>query len=410
MRLVYLLLLGYLICYWGGQVVKLKRRLALHRDANNLSNPRFGIERTIENMLKRLREFYDADQCLLITGAETPPYVWREANRDTADEDLKVEQSEAAAAILIKLAREAAIFYQSNEKSWYKRPKQWALNVATGKYVGTKQINCALLADLLEAESFLSVPLLQRETLVGRIYLVSRENCFERSDTEFISQLAGQVLPALENIELLDRMATGAANRQSEKISRDIHDSTIQPYIGLKLGLEALELKNAAGGNLSEDIAKLINLAEVSISGLRGYVSDLKEGKSGEKAGEVLISAVRGKAAKFREFYDVDVSVEAKDGFYINDRMAAAAFQIVSEGLSNIRRHTKSKRAKIAIRREAEHLVLEIQNDNEPANTAVGAVAEFVPKSIRARAASLGGTARVEILEIHTRVRVEIPL
>ena len=404
LRPAYLLLIGYLICYWGGQIVKLKRRLALHKDANKLSNPRFGIDQTIDTMLKRLRDFYDADQCLLITGISSPPYIWREVNRDAADEDLKVERTEAAKP-LINLPDKTAVFYQSNRKSWYRSAKQSAFDVSTGKYVETKQINCAALADLLEAESFLSVPLIQRETPFGRLYLISQGNCFERSDMEFISQLAEHVLPALENVELLDRLATEAAGRQREKISRDIHDSTIQPYIGLKLGLEALVIKCASGRQINEDVAKLIRLADSSIAELRGYVGKLK-GESGEESGKVLISAVKRQALKFQEFYNVEVNVEAADGFYMNDRLAAEAFQIVSEGLSNIRRHTKSKRATIGIRREAELLVLEIKNDNDGTVRA----GEFLPKSIASRAESLGGRAHIETLESHTRVLVKIPL
>jgi signal transduction histidine kinase len=222
---------------------------------------------------------------------------------------------------------------------------------------------------------------------------------------EFISQLAEHVLPALENVELLDRLATEAAGRQREKISRDIHDSTIQPYIGLKLGLEALVIKCASGRQINEDVAKLIRLADSSIAELRGYVGKLK-GESGEESGKVLISAVKQQALKFQEFYNVEVNVEAADGFYMNDRLAAEAFQIVSEGLSNIRRHTKSKRATIGIRREAELLVLEIKNDNDGTVRA----GEFLPKSIASRAESLGGRAHIETLESHTRVLVKIPL
>jgi len=57
LRPIYLLVLGYLIAYW--HAVKLKRRLQFLKDINKFSSPRFGIERTMNRAMERLRSFYD---------------------------------------------------------------------------------------------------------------------------------------------------------------------------------------------------------------------------------------------------------------------------------------------------------------------------------------------------------------
>ncbi len=87
-------------------------------------------------------------------------------------------------------------------------------------------------------------------------------------------------------------------------------------------------------------------------------------------------------------------------------RLAAEVFQIVSEGLSNIKRHTKAKNGTIRVYEKAEKLVLEIENEIDKSD----AIVEFTPKSIAGRAESLGGAARVERLDSHTKILVEIPL
>ena len=66
LRPVYLLVLGYMIAYWGGFERELKRRLALLKEVNTLSNPRFGVGQTIASIMKRVRAFYAADVCLLV--------------------------------------------------------------------------------------------------------------------------------------------------------------------------------------------------------------------------------------------------------------------------------------------------------------------------------------------------------
>ncbi len=159
-----------------------------------------------------------------------------------------------------------------------------------------------------------------------------------------------------------------------------------------------------AGKQIDKDIESLIKLTDSTIGELRGYVSNLK-GETDEVEGDALILAIKQQAVKFREFYDVTIRVEADD-FQINDRLAAEIFQIVSEGLSNIKRHTKAKTGTIRLYEEAETLFLEIENENEMPD----AVSEFLPKSIAGRAASLGGAACVERLDSRTKILVEIPL
>jgi signal transduction histidine kinase len=404
-RPIYLMMLGYMVSYWGGQEIKFKRHLVLLKDVNRLSNPRFGVNRTLSNIINRLREFYDAESCVLITfDSSSEIYNWRESNRSNPSADLKVEQTKAAAP-LVKLPGNLAIFHQSNTKPWYFGSNSCAFDASTGKEIEISAETYAAIADLFETESFLTVPVIQSGETVGRFYLTSCQNCLERSEIEFISHLTEQIWRALENIELLNQLASGAANQQRQKISRDLHDTTIQPYVGLKLGLEALEIKHSTGVPIEKDLEKLIQLTDSTIAELRGYVNILKS-ETAETKGSVLIDAVKQQALKFSEFYDINMTVQAADGFQLNDRLAAEAFQIISEGLSNIKRHTKAKQGMIRIYRDGEKLFLEIENENREPDV----ISDFIPKSIAGRAASLGGSARVERLDRHTKVLVEIPL
>jgi len=63
---------------------------------------------------------------------------------------------------------------------------------------------------------------------------------------------------------------------ERQKISRDIHDSAVQPYIGLKLALEALARKVPPDHPLYKDIARLVDMTSMEIAGLRRYVKGLK--------------------------------------------------------------------------------------------------------------------------------------
>jgi hypothetical protein len=61
-----LLTFGYLIARWGGYHTALKNRFRLLKEVTAVSNPRYGIDRTIKAILESTRAFYDAEACLLV--------------------------------------------------------------------------------------------------------------------------------------------------------------------------------------------------------------------------------------------------------------------------------------------------------------------------------------------------------
>src|SRR5262245_38137447 len=89
---IYLLVLGYLGASWGEREIAAKRRLVLLKELTKLSNPRFGIDRTIGTMVERLRVFYDADACLLIvTDRASDEYLLRRADRWGSERAIEAE-------------------------------------------------------------------------------------------------------------------------------------------------------------------------------------------------------------------------------------------------------------------------------------------------------------------------------
>jgi signal transduction histidine kinase len=103
----------------------------------------------------------------------------------------------------------------------------------------------------------------------------------------------------------------------------------------------------------------------------------------------------------------------------VNDRLAAELFQIVAEGLSNVRRHAFCRDARVEISCKETSLQLQIKNSRPRAGSPVeverpdghDGVRAFRPHSIAERAAALGGETQVYVDEKdYTVVSVGIPL
>jgi signal transduction histidine kinase len=91
----------------------------------------------------------------------------------------------------------------------------------------------------------------------------------------------------------------------------------------------------------------------------------------------------------------------------MNNRLAAELFQIVREGLSNIKRHSDSSWARINMTSCDGEIVLDIENEASVAEHHNG----FIPRSITERAIALGGRVSVNLDSGgRTIVSVKIPM
>ncbi len=116
--------------------------------------------------------------------------------------------------------------------------------------------------------------------------------------------------------------------------------------------------------------------------------------------------ALRRQAAQIKEFYGIDIALTVAGELDMSDRLAAEVFQIVNEGMSNIRKHSDARRGFIQLTCAKGTLAIRI--DNECLDGPVGA---FTPNSMAERAAALGGRAEVvQTASGITSVQIEIPI
>lgn len=408
LRPVYLLVLGYMIAYWGGHEIKLKRRLNLLKEINLLGNPRFGVSETIGALLERLRAFYQADDCWLIIsdGDSDAPRLFRLSESETTNAIAGESLPPRLAQALLAPATDIGILYQrAAETGLLRRETVYAVDLK-------RKIECSSelkamarsLAALFEMSAFISVPAQYRKKNIGRLFLVARPGVFESSDLEFLMQVAEQAMPVVQNIRLLDRLATTAAEHERQRLARDIHDSVIQRYIGLQYKVAAIRNKLAQGADVSADVDHLFTMTMNEVHNLRGFARGLKD----SDVQEGFLPAVRRFASQFSDNYNLEVQVVSEDEIVIKDRLAAELIQIVQEGLSNIRKHTSATTSRISVQRVNGSVALTIENNRASLDPPLE---PFTPRSIAERAHDLGGDVNVICgPEDRTVVRVQIPL
>ena len=409
-----LLIFGYIIARWGGYHTQLKNRLKLLKDVTVFSNPRFGIDRTIKAILESIRAFYDAEACMLVIpgkpGDVDSYQMYRVARGIHASRSAPPEIGHEAAAQFLSPSLDYAVIYRKNGSSQTR-----LFDIKTRIFAETNSISGDKLAGMLEAQRYLSVPVYYRHQAVGRLYIIDGPNRVDSSDMDFVLQLMDHVTPVMENIRLIDNLASDAAEQERRRIAHDIHDSVIQPYLGLQFGLSALDQKLEAGqSGIRENVQELLELTNHELAELRRFVWGLR---ATEERTDILLPAIERYAERFSKVTGIKVDVEASGKVKVNDRLAAELFQIVAEGLSNVRRHAFCRDARVEILCKESSLLLQIKNSRPRANPETeradghDGVRTFRPHSIAERAASLGGDTQVFVDDKdYTVVSVGIPL
>lgn len=403
----YLLVSGYMISYCGGYGGLFMRKLALLKEVNNLWHPRIGVDQVYGSNLDRLLEFFDGNMCtlVLLRPDPEPHYVMYTAYRDKPGQPVVQNNvsENVADTLLHNLPDTLSAHYHDPEGSWWRKFRgHHAYDIVTGAKAKSFHGECAALANLLDTKAFATVPYMQRGSTTGRIFLTTDRGGFTSSDIDFLSQASNAMSTVVESMYLVEELIDKAAEQERLSISRDLHDTTIQPYIGLKLALEALSREADEDNALSGRISELIDMAEMTVLDLRDYAATIK----GKVAipGEAMIAAITTQAERLRRFYGVNVRINSDISKRLKGRLAAEAFQIISEGLSNVLRHTEAKNAFVSVLCDGSELLLKIGND-------MGDSKEFTPRSISERVQTLNGRTYVEHRpDRYTVVVIMIPM
>jgi two-component system NarL family sensor kinase len=207
-----------------------------------------------------------------------------------------------------------------------------------------------------------------------------------------------------------------AQDNERRRIAQMLHETTAQDLAALKMLLARLtrtadRLTDSERSALAESVA----LAEQSMTQIR-TLSYLLHPPFLDEAG--LLSALRWYAGGFTERSGIKVDLDLPESL---ERLPldteTALFRIVQESLTNIHRHAGSETARIRLRRDAEMLVLEIEDHGHGIPNAslrhitsgIGAVGVGIA-GMTERIEQLGGRLEVTSNDHGTTVRVSLSL
>jgi signal transduction histidine kinase len=200
---------------------------------------------------------------------------------------------------------------------------------------------------------------------VGRL-TVSRRGGFEGSEREVLDRLAGQAAVAAHTVLLERRLRRSreqvvlAREEERRRLRRDLHDG-----VGPSLAAVALQLETARDLTTDHPAAaatlldRLTPRVQALVGDVRALVLELRPPTLDELG---LSTAVRELAARLSTA-ETQVEADDVDLGLLPAAVEVAAYRIAGEAATNAVRHARAARVRIELRREAEVLVVSVDDN-----------------------------------------------
>jgi signal transduction histidine kinase len=216
-----------------------------------------------------------------------------------------------------------------------------------------------------DMRSFLGVPIVARDEVIGAFYLTEKIGAADFSDTdqELIELLAAHASIAITNARLNERSRELSTLSERNRLALELHDAVSQRLFSLVLTAEAAgELLDRDQDGAREQVEKLKLLAQQALEELRSLIFELRPPDL-ERDG--LCGALRKHVEVLRRLQpgagEIDLDVDAEiEGDPARDR---ELLRIAQEALQNAVRHAHAQHVNVRLTQQNGHLLLEVADD-----------------------------------------------
>jgi signal transduction histidine kinase len=378
----------------------LRRRLQWLDAFAQQAQPRQGMALHADAALAALAgEFGATNASLNIAGPEPRIFVWQpgQGSRVIPPAEAQIEQVRLARvppghAVVVEAADGAVVVVRT-------------VDLDTGRRQSISSLtDWAWAARMGNA---LVLPTMSYGQAAGHVCLFGTSKVLDAERILWVRDLMQEIQPALERADLLEQLQRESAVRERERIGRDLHDSAVQPYVGLRYGLEALARQAGPNNPVTPTIKQLLHLATEELQNLRDVVAGLRRGADLIASESAPLAALQRQVERFEALYGLKVHIFAPHAPRLRGALGKAILHMVNESLTNVRRHTDATAVTVLLDVRQTDVILKMRNDHGPDQIPPD---DFVPRSITERAADFGGQVQTVHESNFTEVTITLPM
>ncbi|MCL6564745.1 MAG: GAF domain-containing protein, partial [Firmicutes bacterium] len=194
-----------------------------------------------------------------------------------------------------------------------------------------------------EMHSFLGVPMLFQNEVVGHLYLTNKEGGpFTEADEELVNMLATQAAVLISNARLNRELEALAVVQERQRIGMDLHDGTIQAIYAVMLGIDGLLDKIPEElSDIRDQLDAFGDRLSRITQDIRHYIFDLKPDHLDLRQGIGEI------AAELAMTHQIRIHTTDLDYRELSRRQVESLLAWVREALTNVNRHAHATQVEV---------------------------------------------------------------
>jgi signal transduction histidine kinase len=249
-----------------------------------------------------------------------------------------------------------------------------------------------------DMRSFLGVPIVSPEGVIGAFYLTEKRDGaeFADADQELIELLAAHAAIAITNARLYEHSRELSAVAERNRLALELHDAVSQKLFSVVLTAEAaatlLDRDEAAA---REKVERVQGLAREALEELRSLILELRPP---DLARDGLCAALRKHVEVLRPLHAAEIDLDLDARVSAGDGRDHEVLRIAQEAVQNALRHADAKRVSVRLAARGDGLELDVSDDGigfEPSDPEVRG-RRLGLTSMEERAARIGARLVIE--------------
>jgi signal transduction histidine kinase len=263
--------------------------------------------------------------------------------------------------------------------------------------------------------SFLGVPIVLRDEVIGAFYLTDkrgrRRGKFTEVDQQLIETFAAHAAVAVENARLNERSRELTVVEERNRLARELHDAVNQALFSVTLTADAAALLlESDPERAKEQLRAVREIARGAMDELRSLIFELRPA---DVAADGLAETLRKHVNVLRRVHEADIELNVDGGSAGGSRDATAEreiFRILQEAIGNALKHSGASQILVRLA-TSDYRVAAAVTDNgsgfEPSGPQAQRHLGLV--SMRERADAIGGDFHLESAPgVGTTVSLEV--
>jgi signal transduction histidine kinase len=291
-----------------------------------------------------------------------------------------------------------------------RRPERIA-DVTARLRIASKELGVA------DAQTALLVPMVYRGEGVGVLAAFDRGedgSAFTEDDEQMLRTFAASAATAVALAQSVQadrlRSSLDAADAERGRWARELHDETLQSLGALRVLLSSA-LRRDDLQRAQEAMREAVTHIEREIENLRSIITELRPAALDELGLRTAIEALLDRHREQNGFHiDGELALPGPSGpeARLAGELETTVYRLVQEALTNVVKHARADKVRVAVSESAGELSVEVQDDGvgfDPDSARHG----FGLAGMRERANLAGGTLSVESGERGTVVKARLP-